>query len=378
MEALGAKEIKAYHDTAANFAKKEIKPDALEYDRFPFADFNRTVVDKLSANEFLAPTLPEALGGAGAGMRVLGAMLEEIAKEDASMAVLILIQSMSYHILAELGTEDMMKRWNILPEKGNPDLLSLPIYSDPEDLPDTIIAVKTKEGYSLKGAITYLPCLPVAKAAIIPARIEGADNRALFIVETDRKGMAISEPIVSLGFRGCPHADLTLDQVVVPEASLLGGEKGEAAFGVIAEKYRGPVSAIALGIIKGACQTAKNYAKERYQGGKQIIEHHMVRKMLSDMVAWIDVISSAAEHACQLSDNKKDPRSRSKLLSIQTIVTSAVTRATTDGVQVLGGYGYMHEYGQEKRMRDAKQLQAVFGSMPLKEMRVIDRDLSTN
>ncbi|MCP4682442.1 MAG: acyl-CoA/acyl-ACP dehydrogenase [Desulfobacterales bacterium] len=375
METLNVKEIKAYHEMAARFTKNEIKPEALDYDRFPFADFNQAIIDKLASNEFLVPTLPEKFGGPGSGMRVLGIMLEELSKEDASMGLIILIQSLAYKVLSELGTKTLMNKFSAMPEKGNPDLLALPIYADPEDLPKTVTAVTKKNGFTLNGSLEYIPLLPNATAAIIPATIDDQDRIDLFVLPLKAKGVTISEPVVSLGLRGCPVADLTLENVHIPKSNRLKGKAPEKMYASIAEKFRGPVAAMSLGILKGAYLAARNYAKDRYQAKKQIIEHHMVRRMLSEMVSWIDVASLSVEQACILADNgNKD--SRTRLLSVQKVVTQKVSRATDDAVQVLGGYGYMHEYGQEKKMRDAKQVQGIFGSNPIKTMRIIERDIS--
>jgi alkylation response protein AidB-like acyl-CoA dehydrogenase len=79
-------------------------------------------------------------------------------------------------------------------------------------------------------------------------------------------------------------------------------------------------------------------------------------------------------YVCRAADQSRD-RDGTGALSIQELLTTAVSRAVTDGVQILGGYGYMREYGQEKRMRDAKQLQAVFGSSPVRSLRILERRL---
>ncbi len=368
-------EIKAYHQTIADFAKKEIRPGALESDRFPFADFNHQIIHTLSKNEFLCPTLPESAGGPGAGIRVLGAMLEEIAREDASTALTILIQSMACTLLIESGKSDWMKKWIGDPLKNNSDLLALPVYNDPANLLDSIHAVAKENGFLLNGSLNYIPCLPVAKAVIVPARMEESDTIHWFVIECETPGVSMSDPIVSLGLRGCPVSDLKLQNVFLPDNSLLLDGKNEAMrYEKLCERFRGPLTAISLGILKGAYTAALSYAKNRYQGKKQIIEHDMIRMMLSNMISWIDIASVAADYACQLADHG-EPYPPSVLLSIQNLVATAVTRATTDGVQILGGYGYMHEFGQEKRMRDAKQIQAVFGSLPLKKLEILKRNI---
>jgi alkylation response protein AidB-like acyl-CoA dehydrogenase len=209
----------------------------------------------------------------------------------------------------------------------------------------------------------------VAQAVIVPALLNG--RVCFFLVEVNREGVVMGEPVVSLGLRGCPVADLQLDGVQIPETNHLGEEVAKT-YAEMADRYRGPLAAIALGILEGAYSAACGYAKERYQAKKQIIEHDMVRRMLANMLAWIDLGTAGVFRACDMAD-QGEGAGGTEALSIQELLTMAVTRAVTDGVQVLGGYGYMREYGQEKRMRDAKQLQAVFGSSPVRLMRIMEK-----
>lgn len=377
MENLNVGDISAFQDLAERFSKKEIAPLALEKDRYPFADFQEEAVKVAASVGLLGMTLPEKYGGMGQGMRALGAVLEVIARADASMAAVILTQALARAVIIELGPPETAEKWVALEKDGITLLLAFPLYEDPENLPESVSAKRDGNSFKLDGAIGYLACLPVARAVIVPAKIADTGKSGFFLVETTMKGMTVSEPVVSLGLRGCPAADLELKNVSVPSSNQLGGEDGAEKFVEAVEHFRGPLAAIALGILHGAYSASLNYTKDRYQAKKQIIEHHMVRRMLSQMVSWIDIASPAVAHACLTAD-RDEICSASELLSIQEIVTMAATRATTDAVQTLGGYGYMHEYGQEKRMRDAKQLQAVFGSSRTRIMNVMDRQLQTS
>jgi alkylation response protein AidB-like acyl-CoA dehydrogenase len=338
MENLNLGDLSAFQDLAERFSKKEIAPHTLERDRYPFADFQEDAVKVAASVGLLSLTLPEKYGGMGHGMSALGAVLEVIARTDASMAAIILTQALSRAMLIELGPPATADKWAALPKSGDTLLLAFPLYTDPENLPETTSAKQEGNVYKLDGAFDYLACLPVAKGAIVPAKMVNSDKMGFFLVETHAAGVTLSEPVVSLGLRGCPAADLNLKGVSVSAANLLGGEGRDKKFAQVVERFRGPVAAIAVGILKGAYYAALDYAKGRYQAKKQIIEHDMVRRMLSGMMSWIDLASPAAAHACMVAD-RGEKCSPSELLSIQEIVTTAVTRATTDGVQVLGGYG---------------------------------------
>ncbi len=367
-------DLTAYQDLASRFAKKELEPSALETDRYPFADFNENAVRVASSIGLLGLCLPEDYGGSGLGMRELAAVLEVIAATDASVAALLLSQTLARLALIELGPEATVRKWAAVNEGEEVPLIGSPLYSDPEDLPETVMATAANGGFKLNGEMSYLACLPVAGALIIPAVMDGSGSRAMFLVDAASEGVKASEPVVSLGLRGMPVGDVEFQNVNVPAEGKLGSDDAASAFAVVANRFRGPIAAIALGTLSGSYCHALDYAQERYQGKREIINHHMVRNMLSGMASWLDLGSAAVAQACNMADHGM--KGSSELISIQELIVSAVARGATDGVQILGGYGYMHEYGQEKRMRDAKQLQAMFGSSPTRVLNIIEKKLT--
>lgn len=361
-------DLSALKDLAERFAERELAPNALERDRFPFVEFDRAVVDKAASIGLLAPTVPEAHGGSGLNMTGLAVILESLARHDASVAAVIFVQTLARHFMASITADGFDPKWRDTPSDGS-NLLALPIYADPDEPPEDITVVAETDGFTLSGNLDYVACLPVARAAIVPADLDGRLH--MFLVETDQPGVAFGEPVASLGLRACPVADLVLDQVKLPLNNHLGNEKNLEIFQTLADLYRGPLTAMALGIMRSCYVEAFHYAAERYQAKKQIIEHDMIKRMLADMLAWIELGKAGLALVCQAADQDGSPL-RTPVLSVQELVTRAASQAATDSVQILGGYGYMHEYGQEKRMRDAKQLQAVFGGSPIRTLRILE------
>lgn len=368
-------ELMAFKELAQRFAKQDIAPSVLEDDRYPFVDFNSRIITTAMEAGILGITLAESYGGSGQSMQALTSVLRVIAAEDASKAVFFLSQEIARALLIELGPQETTKKWATLSEKEVLPIIAVPLFADPEELPDTIKATQAEEGYILTGFCHTLVCLPVAKAIVIPAQLEEQGDTILFLIELETDGVSVSDPVVGLGLRGLPVADLSLSDVAIPQSCQLGTGDSVRIYQRVLERFRTSISAIALGILEGAYSTARNYAQDRYQAKKLIIEHHMIRRMLSNMIGWIDIASTALVHACSLADSGVE-RLQTDLLSIQELVTKAATQGTTDGVQILGGYGYMHEYGQEKRMRDAKQLQSLLGGSVTRVMRIADRRLA--
>ncbi len=375
MNVLDQTDIQAIQDLAEKFSKNDIGPEALERDGYPFADFNREIVQVASSTGLFGITLPESLGGTDQGITALCAALEIIARTDASIAAFIMAQCFAGSVIAALGPDEMAQKWAAINDDGNAATLASPIYSDPEEAPGTLIASKSGGEYLLSGELEYTACLPVSKATIAPAIIDENDNIGFFLIECGAVNVFVSDPVVSLGLRAFPAADLKLNGVILSDSDRIGGDDARSVYANVAEQFRCAVASIALGVMQGAYKTARDYAVERYQAKKQIIEHHMVRKMLSNMASSIDTGKALLEKGCEFADNGAGA-SDSTLISIQERITMDAVLATTDAVQVLGGYGYMHDYGQEKRMRDAAQIQALFGRSPTRVQRIINRRLA--
>lgn len=367
MDVVFDRELKSIRETAERFTAREIIPGLLHRDGYPFYAFDRKIVRSAATIGLLTPTLPEACGGPGLGYRVLAEILESVAIEDASMAMIVFTQSLAHHFLAA-ATDPQIFAASVDPEVGR--MLALPVYHDPDDLPGDVEVSPENQGYVLFGHLDYVAGLPEAEAILVPAVFEGAIF--FFLVRADDPGVAVGEPVVGLGLRSCPAADLKMDGVAVPPDRRL---KSEAAkiYADLANRYRGPLAALVHGLLRGCYRTSLEYARDRYQAKKYIIEHDMIRRMLAEMKAWLDIGSPAIKKICEQLDLGPDPHG-SALLSLHELVTRAAVRSTADGVQVLGGYGYMKEYGQEKRMRDARQLQAVFGCSAVRTLRILESD----
>ena len=129
---------------------------------------------------------------------------------------------------------------------------------------------------------------------------------------------------------------------------------------------------MSLGVMKGSFNEAFEYTKTRFQGGREIVNWSEVRMILSDMATKVKIADMALVTACQAVEAKStdwDLCSRAAAIHIQSLACDL----TTDGIQLLGGYGYMKDYGQEKRFRDAKHIQALLGLTPMKKIRYIKR-----
>jgi len=190
---------------------------------------------------------------------------------------------------------------------------------------------------------------PAGRGAVVVT----AGQRSVVLVDESGRGRR-----VTLEGMGSPLLGLRLGGGRLLERLPAAGEalSREALVALRLDLCLAAVS-VAVGVATGSLQTAASYAEERYQGGTVIARHHAVDRMLRDMADHI-------AHAETLIVTLQSDLTREGWPNLLTQAFDACEAAITDGVQVLGGYGYMREYGQEKRMRDAKTLRLLFGSCP--------------
>jgi len=166
----------------------------------------------------------------------------------------------------------------------------------------------------------------------------------------------------------CPAVDLKLAGV---SGTLIGGEKeGAKCFDQASDRMHAAVAAIQCGIMKGSFQDALAYSQERLQGGWEIINWSGLRMLLAEMAVQAKVaemVVSEAPLAVEQQDQQWNICARAAALHLSELAC----KLTTDGIQILGGNGYMKDYGQEKRFRDAKQVQAFLGMAPMRKLGLI-------
>ncbi len=355
-------DLQAFRDMAARFAKKELEPKAIELDRYPYSQFNEGALKAARETGLLQVMLPQEYGGTGQGMAALCEILFSLAQADASFASVVFLNTLAQAALLKWGPKEVIGKYL------DSLLIAFPAYDLPSDLPREIQAEKKGEFYSLAGKVEYLALAPVAEAMIVPAQVKGSEGVALFILDAKAAGVSTGEPLMSLGLRNSPVADVELNNVEVPAINLLCSD-AEEEYPALAANFRPAAAALAVGVAAGSFDAARKYARERYQGGHMIIEYDQVKLLLASLAVTAEAGKALVAGMAAAADEQRPwPVSDAGLI----LLTEQAARATTDGVQVLGGYGYMEDYGQEKRMRDAKQIEGFFGAAPLKRLSLME------
>jgi alkylation response protein AidB-like acyl-CoA dehydrogenase len=161
-------------------------------------------------------------------------------------------------------------------------------------------------------------------------------------------------------------------------ARLIGEENaGRQYFEKVSPEMNAAAAAMNAGILRGVYNEAVAYSQKREQGGRPIINWSEIGMMLASISVKADVAAMCVHQSCLELEQKKsgyEPRVSAAALHIAELACDA----TNDGIQILGGYGYMKDYGQEKRYRDARMVQTLLGAVPFKKLDIIRQATNTN
>ena len=363
--------------TVREFADGEIAPGAAERDehgRFP-----SELVPKLASQGLLGILVPDEYGGAGYNAISASIILEEIARVDAAVALLVGSHNSlcSGHILA-VGTEDQKRTF--LPPLARGEKLGAWALTEPGSGSDAG-AMRTRatlEGGSwvIRGDKQFITQGSTAGTYVIMASTDpshGTKGISAFIVPRETPGLNVGKIEKKLGVRASDTAALHFDDMRVPEENLLGrmNEGFKDVLGILAGARIG-MAALAVGIARGALDEALKYARQRRQFGKPILEYEAIQWMLADMATEIDAARLLAHKAATLKDNGQPflrTASQAKLHA-----SEVVMRATSKAIQIHGGYGYLKDSPVERFYRDAKLCEIGEGTSEVQRM-VIARDV---
>lgn len=361
-------ELKPFEDLAVSFAAKELAKRTEKHDAYPFGPFFSGVLDKAHEVGFLGVLLPEALGGINGGISALCVILDNICRVDSSLGGIVFTNALAQQIMMEAGADRSLKR--IFPKAASARefLVAFPSFCNPAQAVKLPAAERSGKGYVLNGDLEYLVLGNIAARGLVPARLVGRHGYSFFLADLGDKGVRTGDPIFSLGLHACPAVDVTFEGA---RARLIGGEgSGHELFQEVSRKLHVAAAAMSAGILKGSFNEALAYSRERFQGGCQIINWSEVSMILANMAVKADVADLCVAQACQALESGARDAERFAV-SAALHVHELCCETVNDGVQVLGGNGYMKDYGQEKRYRDARQVQALLGIAPLKKISII-------
>ncbi len=361
--------------TVAQIAREKIAPRAAAIDES--AAYPWDVRKELSEHDILGLPFPEQYGGTGTGTLMLNMAVEEIAKVDASCALMLMVQDLGTLPIQLFGSDELKERF--LPRCATGEWSPAFALSEPEAGSDPASmrtrAVKDGPDWVINGTKNWISNLGVADFYVVFA-VTDPDNRRItaFVVEADRPGFSVGKIEHKLGIRGSPTGQPIFDDVRVGEENVIGevGKGLSVALGTL-ERTRLGAAAQAVGIAQGATDYAVAYARERRQFGKAINEFQAIQFKLADMQTRTAAARELLYKACALTD-RRDPHAGTYASMAKVFCSDTAMAVTVEAVQVLGGYGYVKEYPVERMMRDAKITQIYEGTNEIQRL-VIARSL---
>ncbi len=320
-------EYRILRDSAASFAADVLAPQAEELDLQPAPWRVKKALAKADELGMLSALVPEEKGGGGLDDYAFCVALEEIAVEEAGVAVALLAHNAAL-LPAALGEFEGLITG--VGEESYPACLAFP---GEVALREGKVNARVPFAFNADGC-PFITLIPTQEAG----------TRAV-TVRSDAAGVSIEAEAYPLGLRAARPGALKMEGAE-PSNLISGGDM----LGAVERALFLGLSAVAVGIIRNALRKAYAYARERYQAGKMIIEHQQMRIFLAEMLAGVEEGRSLTRESC--SSRELAPAVTAWMRN-----TARAVQAATDGVQIHGGYGYMRDYGMERLMRDAKYCQ---------------------
>jgi alkylation response protein AidB-like acyl-CoA dehydrogenase len=372
-------ELSDLRSTIAQIATERIAPRAGEIDRS--AEYPHDIKELLAENDVFALPFDEQYGGTGTGTLMLQIAVEEIAKADASCALMLMVQELGSLPIALFGSEELKQRF--LPRCATGEYIPAFALSEAEAGSNAsamrTTAVKDGQEWVINGTKNWITNSGVADFYITFAQTDRDSGRSTaFVVEADRPGFSIGGYEHKLGIKGSPTGSPVYEDVRVPEENVIGevGRGMRVALGTL-ERTRLGAAAQAVGIAQGATDFAVAFAKERIAFGKPIIDLQGIQFKLADMQTGTAAARTLLYEACRMADADPAPADLGAWTSMAKLFASDnAMKVTVEAVQVLGGSGYVNDYPVERMMRDAKITQIYEGTNEIQRV-VIAKHLAS-
>jgi alkylation response protein AidB-like acyl-CoA dehydrogenase len=329
------------------------------------------VLQILKENGLLKISLPERYGGIDADHTTIAAVIEEMAKVDASTAMIIFATQTLIMALRKWGTEGQKESFFGRMSQGdkvNAFSLTEPNHGS-ESASIQTRAVLDRDSYVVNGTKIFVTNGDIADFVLLFVRTgEGERHKGLsaLVVEREIKGFSVGKHEDKVGLRGSDLAELIFQDARVPRENLVGepGKAWDILTTTAADMRAYGPGAMAVGLAQGALDYAVGYARQRVQFGVPISRHQGIKFMLADMSIQIEAARSLLYRTTGFLDSDPPDRNkRSRLTSaVKCFASDVAMRVTVDAVQVLGGYGIIKDYPLERKMRDAKTIQIFDGT----------------
>ncbi len=345
-----------FSDMVREFADNELRPLVAKQDQEMKLD--PSVLPKLFELGLMGIEIPEEYGGAGASFFMAALAVEELARVDGSVAVMVDVQNtLVNNAVLRWANDDQKKRYCPMLARDTVGAYAL---SEADSGSDAFAlkcrAVEDGDLYRLTGNKLWITNGAEAGIFIVFATVDpelGYKGITAFIVERDFDGFTVGKKEDKLGIRASSTVEIILEDCKVPKSNVLGqvGKGYKVAIETLNEGRIG-IGAQMIGIAKGSLESGMNYAKERVAFGKPISKFQGIQFQIAQCATELEAAKLLVYNASRLRDAGKPfvvEAAMAKLLS-----SDVAERVTSQVIEIYGGYGYVKDYPAEKYWRDSK------------------------
>lgn len=364
-------------DTIREFAQSKIKPKVMEWDEAQH--FPTNILRELGELGFMGIIFPEEYGGAGLGYVDFVIIIEELGIVDPSIALSVAAHN-------GLCTSHIYKFGNVAQKKKYlPDLVSgrkigawglTESFSGSDAAGLKSVAEKKGNKFILNGSKTFTTHGASGETLVVMAITnKDASKKGIsaFILEQGMPGLIIGKKENKLGMRASETVQLTFENLEVPAENLLG-EEGMGFINAmqVLEGGRISIAAVSLGLAQGCLNESLKYSQERHQFGKPLSSFQATQFKLAEMKTNIDAARMLTFRAAKMKD---DGLPNIKEAAMAKLFASEIAeKASSETVQIHGGYGFTKDYPVEKYFRDVKLLTIGEGTSEIQRI-VIAREV---
>lgn len=368
-----------FRDMVRDFARKEIEPIAERID--VNEEYPLEIIKRLGELGIMGITVDEKYGGSGNNCIHWCIAMEEVACVSAAVSTIMDTSGgagLTCHAINAYGNEEQKKHY--LPPLARGEKIGSFALTEANAGSDAAAgettAVKDGNSYVLNGVKTFISNANFADTFVIFATKDkslGYKGMSVFIAEKDTPGLSIGTVYHKLGIRAAHNAEIILEDCRIPVENLLG-EEGRGfgiALGTL-DVCRIGIAAQAVGIARAALEASISHMKERVQYGQPIINFQGLQWRLVDIAERIDAARLLTLRAADLKD--KGLRFTTEAAMAKDFASEVAMKAATEGIQMLGGYGYMMDSPVQRYFRDAKITQIYEGTAEIMKV-VIARNI---
>jgi alkylation response protein AidB-like acyl-CoA dehydrogenase len=341
-----------------SFVNREIRPVAHEWERS--GRYPTEIVTTMRKLGLFGMTVPEEYGGQGFDLVAFSIVFEEISRAWMGIAGIIGSHSLACWIIAHHGTEEQKRRF--LPELATGERRTGIALTEPAAGTDlqgiATRAVRDGDHYIVTGTKTWitnaryanpLPVLVKTDPAATPAH----RGMSLLLIEAGADGFVVSRDLGKLGYKGPESCEVSLQDVRVPAANLVGGVEGRGLQQALSglEIGRINVASRAVGVAAEALDQALAYARMRHAFGRPIADFQAIQLKLADMATQVNAARLLTWWAASVAD--RGVRADMQTGMAKLFASEVALRASLESMRIHGSYGYSTELDIERLYRDA-------------------------